>query len=89
VIADHARLLLAWNAAINLTTITDPARIATLYGISEEERRLVRLEDVNHVLKSLASTDLQAQMATYRDPSLPLAAPVVPAIAGWIEALDP
>jgi penicillin-binding protein 1B len=28
----------------------DPARIATLYGISEEERRLVRLEDVPELL---------------------------------------
>ncbi|CAN5226877.1 penicillin-binding protein 1B [soil metagenome] len=28
----------------------DPARIATLYGISEEERRLVRLEDVPPLL---------------------------------------
>jgi 16S rRNA (guanine527-N7)-methyltransferase len=28
-IAAHVRLLLAWNAAINLTAITDPARIAT------------------------------------------------------------
>jgi penicillin-binding protein 1B len=28
----------------------DPARIATLYGISEEERRLVRLEDVPELM---------------------------------------
>jgi hypothetical protein len=34
---------------------------------------LVRLEDVNHVLKSIASMDLQAQISTYRDPSMPLA----------------
>ena len=27
-VATHARLLLAWNAAINLTAITDPAAIA-------------------------------------------------------------
>jgi hypothetical protein len=48
---------------------------------------LVRLENVNHVLKSIASTDLPAQMETYRDPSMPLATSVVPAIAGWIEDL--
>lgn len=48
---------------------------------------LVRLEGVNHVLKSIASTDLQAQVETYRDPSMPLAASVVPTIARWIEDL--
>jgi 16S rRNA (guanine527-N7)-methyltransferase len=30
-LADHARLLMAWNAAINLTAIVDPERIAVLH----------------------------------------------------------
>ena len=33
VITDHARLLTAWNAAINLTSIRDPAAIATRHII--------------------------------------------------------
>ncbi|HJR36406.1 MAG TPA: alpha/beta hydrolase, partial [Gemmatimonadales bacterium] len=49
---------------------------------------LLRLEGVNHVLKSIETMDLQAQLKTYRDPALPLAAPVVPAIAGWIQKLS-
>lgn len=32
-IDDHVRLLLAWNRAINLTTITDPARLALLHVV--------------------------------------------------------
>jgi 16S rRNA (guanine527-N7)-methyltransferase len=32
-IDDHVRLLLAWNRAINLTAITDPARVALLHVI--------------------------------------------------------
>jgi 16S rRNA (guanine527-N7)-methyltransferase len=32
-IDDHARLLLAWNRAINLTAITDPARVALLHVV--------------------------------------------------------
>jgi 16S rRNA (guanine527-N7)-methyltransferase len=31
-LADHARLLMAWNAAINLTAIVDPERIAVLHA---------------------------------------------------------
>jgi 16S rRNA (guanine527-N7)-methyltransferase len=30
-LSDHARLLLAWNRAINLTSITDPERLAVLH----------------------------------------------------------
>jgi hypothetical protein len=39
------------------------------------------------VFKSIETMDLQAQMKTYRDPAMPLAASVVPAIAGWIGTL--
>lgn len=60
---------------------------AELLHAAQPRATLVRLEDVNHVLKSIASMDLQAQIETYRDPSLPLAPSVVPAIARWIEDL--
>jgi len=69
------------------TDVQVTMRDAELLLAAQPRATLVRLEDVNHVLKSIASTDLQAQMETYRDPSLPLAAAVVPAIAGWIEDL--
>ena len=61
---------------------------AELLHAAQPRAMLVRLEDVNHVLKSIASSDLQAQMETYRDPSMPLATSVVPAIADWIDDLD-
>ena len=32
-IDDHVRLLLAWNRAINLTAITDPAKVAVLHVV--------------------------------------------------------
>jgi 16S rRNA (guanine527-N7)-methyltransferase len=32
-IDDHVRLLLAWNGAINLTAITDPAKVALLHVV--------------------------------------------------------
>jgi pimeloyl-ACP methyl ester carboxylesterase len=62
-------------------------RDAELLHAAQPRATLVRLEDVNHVLKSIASTDLPAQIETYRDPSMPLAPSVVPAIARWIEDL--
>jgi pimeloyl-ACP methyl ester carboxylesterase len=70
------------------TDVQVTMRDAELLHAAQPRATLVRLEGVNHVLKSIASMDLQAQTETYRDPSLPLAAPVVPAIAGWIEDLD-
>jgi pimeloyl-ACP methyl ester carboxylesterase len=61
---------------------------AELLHAAQPASTMVRLEGVNHVLKSIASTDLQAQMETYHDPALPLADSVVPAIADWIDDLD-
>jgi len=45
---------------------------------------LVLLPDVNHVLKSVASADMRANVATYADPALPLAPGVGSAIADFI-----
>jgi alpha-beta hydrolase superfamily lysophospholipase len=47
---------------------------------------LVLLPDTNHVLKSVGSDDLRANMATYSDPNLPLAPGVVGAIADFLTA---
>lgn len=47
---------------------------------------LVMLDDVNHVLKRVATDDRAANAATYADPDLPLAHGVVEAIAGFVLA---
>lgn len=47
---------------------------------------LVLLPGVNHVLKSVDSDDRRANVATYSNPSLPLAAGVVSAIADFLTA---
>ncbi len=46
--------------------------------------RLVMLQGVNHVLKAVATDDRAANIATYGNPSLPLAPGVVEAIADFI-----
>lgn len=73
-------LLILYGTPDVQTTVRD----AELLFAAQPRATLLRLEDVNHVLKSIESMDLQAQMKTYRDPSMPLAATVVPAIARWI-----
>jgi pimeloyl-ACP methyl ester carboxylesterase len=45
---------------------------------------LVLLPNVNHVLKSVTSDDVGANIATYADPGLPLASGVVEAIANFL-----
>lgn len=47
---------------------------------------LVLLPGVNHVLKMVASDDRAANMATYTDPSLPIAPGVTEAIANFVTA---
>jgi pimeloyl-ACP methyl ester carboxylesterase len=48
--------------------------------------RLALLPDTNHVLKSVASDDRGANVATYADPGLPLAPEVASTIADFIAA---
>ncbi len=67
------------------TDVQVTMRDAELLSAAQPRATFVRLDGVNHVLKSIESTDLQAQTRTYRDPSMPLAASVVPAIVRWIE----
>jgi uncharacterized protein len=63
-------------------------RDAELLAEAQPKATVVRLPDVNHVLKVVPSLDLQVQSASYRDPSLPLAAGVVPAIVDWLARID-
>jgi pimeloyl-ACP methyl ester carboxylesterase len=56
---------------------------------ADPRAHLVMLPNVNHVLKTVAADDPQANMATYADPSLPLAPGVVDAIAGFLAENEP
>lgn len=51
--------------------------------------KLVIIPGANHVLKSVGSNDRSANIATYSNPALPLAAGVVEAIAGFVQARRP
>lgn len=57
---------------------------AQLLKKGDPRATLVLLPNVNHVLKTVASDDRQANIATYADPKLPLAPGVVDAIAGFL-----
>ena len=57
---------------------------ARLIQQAEPRAKLVLLPNVNHVLKSVTSHDLRANLATYADPGLPLASGVVDAIAAFL-----
>lgn len=51
---------------------------------ADASAKLVLLPDANHVLKAAPSNDMAAQLPIYADPSLPLAAGVIDALAGFI-----
>jgi pimeloyl-ACP methyl ester carboxylesterase len=51
---------------------------------ADPKATLVLLPDVNHVLKSVASDDVSANIATYRNSSLPLAPGVVQSISDFL-----
>jgi uncharacterized protein len=51
---------------------------------SDPRATLVFLPDVNHVLKSVTSDDVSANIATYADPDLPLAPGVIDAISRFL-----
>jgi fermentation-respiration switch protein FrsA (DUF1100 family) len=57
---------------------------AKLLAAAHSGAKLVLLDGVNHVLK-IAPADLEPNLATYGDPSLPLAPSVLPAITGFVK----
>ncbi len=63
---------------------------AQLLKKADPAATLVMLSNVNHVLKSVASDDRGANVATYSDPSLPLAPGVLeaPRELGCLEASE-
>ena len=58
---------------------------AKLLAAAQPKAKLDLLPGVNHVLKTVASDDRAANMATYADASLPIAPTVVGAIAGFVK----
>ena len=66
-------------------SVQDAERLKTAAPRAE----LVLLPDVNHVLKLVASDDRASNLATYADPSLPIASGIVDAIASFIERHSP
>ncbi|SIT09080.1 alpha/beta hydrolase [Paracoccus saliphilus] len=57
---------------------------ARLLADAAPNAELKLLPDVNHVLKSVASADPSANLATYSDPNLPIAPGVVEAVANFL-----
>ncbi|HVH49887.1 MAG TPA: alpha/beta fold hydrolase [Sphingomicrobium sp.] len=62
-------------------SVTDAKALAA----GQPKAKLVIVPGVNHVLKAASATDRGANMATYADPSLPVAAAVVDAIADFVK----
>ena len=62
-------------------TVEDANRIAS----AQPKAKLAVLPGVNHVLKAVPSDDRAANLATYADPSLPIAPAVVETIAAFVK----
>ena len=59
---------------------TDAARLF----MAQRMARIVMIDDMNHVLKICSTTNPQQQMATYMNPSLPIAAKLVRAVIDFM-----
>jgi len=75
--------LLIMHGATDIQTTMEDARIL---AAAQPRATLVELPGVNHVLKEIESTSPQQQLASYRDPHMPLAPSVATAVVKWIEA---
>ena len=62
-------------------------KVADAEALAKAQRKakLVLLPGVNHVLKIVATDDRAANVASYADPSLPIAPGVVDAVAGFVK----
>lgn len=83
--ADEARMLRVPLLIVQGTTdiqveTTDAARLF----MAQRMARIVMIDDMNHVLKICPTTNPQQQMATYMNPSLPIAAKLVRAVADFM-----
>jgi pimeloyl-ACP methyl ester carboxylesterase len=83
--ADEARMLRVPLLIVQGTTdiqveTTDAARLF----MAQRMARMVMIDDMNHVLKICPTTNPQQQMATYMNPSLPIAAKLVRAVVDFM-----
>ena len=86
--ADEARMLRVPLLIVQGTTdiqveTTDAARLF----MAQRMARMVMIDDMNHVLKICPTTNPQQQMATYMNPSLPIAAKLVRAVVDFMDNL--
>jgi fermentation-respiration switch protein FrsA (DUF1100 family) len=77
----YARPVLILHGARDIQVADADARAL---AAANPAARLVILPTVNHVLKQVESDDRAANLATYTNPNLPLAAGVAEAIAGFV-----
>jgi len=61
-----------------------PVLDAEKLAAAKPAAKLLIIQDMNHVLK-IVSGDRQANMATYQDPSLPLAEQLVTGIVSFVK----
>ena len=68
------------------TDLQVPVKDANLLSAAKPDAKLIIIENMNHVLKE-SDSDLQKNMATYRNPDLPLKAGLTEGIVGFIKAI--
>jgi uncharacterized protein len=82
--AVHKPILILQGKRDLQVSVADAERLAH----AQPAAKLVILPGVNHVLKSVPTDDRNANIATYADPSLPLAPGVAEAIASFLGAAE-
>jgi pimeloyl-ACP methyl ester carboxylesterase len=91
------RSLMAFDAAAAVRAVRQPVLIvqgatdlqatvadAERLHAARPDAKLVVIPEVNHVLKHITDQTPAGQMATYNDPTIPIAPAVVTAIADWV-----
>ena len=85
---DPAKLALSLNKPVLIVQGDRDLQVsmkdAVLLKAAAPQAELVRLSNTNHVLKTVQSNDPAENIATYSDPSLPLASGVVAAIVEFL-----
>lgn len=86
---DPARLAGSLNIPLLIVQGDKDTQVALADGralaAAQPKAKLVVAPGVNHVLKSVTSDDRAANAATYADPSLPVAASIVEAVATFVK----
>ena len=78
-------VLIVQGATDLQASVTDAERLHA----ARPDAKLVVIPEVNHVLKHVTDQTMAGQMASYKDPTVPIVTEVVAAIADWILSLRP